>query len=390
MLGSRIALALALLAPAAVQAATFAKIADATSVGPGWSSNVSFGAPAVDAGQVAFLATDVGLAGIYTGNGGALTTVADTTTLAPNNETWGWFVDPTISQGTVAFAGSDLNFTNQGVYTWSGGSFSLIADSATPDPDGSGNLFVPFATPDIDGANVTFFAQDDTGFAGHYTSVAGVIQTSADESIGAINGSALIVMSSTPALDGTQVAFLGGASLGFERAIWTADANVGRVVADLDTPGPNGETFLGFEPGVDIDSGNIVFRADLGVVGQRQIYAEIAGVLVPVADTHSADVVAIDGDVIAFLGNESGGPTGLYAFHDGTVERLIGAGDALDGKVVSSIGFGANGLSGGQLAFSAIFSDSSFGVYLVTIPEPGTGLLLAAGLAVLAARRRTR
>ena len=68
-------------------------------------------------------------------------------------------------------------------------------------------------------------------------------------------------------------------------------------------------------------------------------------------------------------------------------KRLAPRLSTLDGKTIAQLRFGPDGFSGDQLAFTAIFEDSTYGVYLAQVPEPGTGLLLALGLAALAARR---
>jgi hypothetical protein len=114
-ISTRIAALLPLLAAAPGSAASFTKIADATTFGPGWTpESTTFGVPAVDAGVVAFVAGgttptgDHGV-GIYTGSGGSLTTVADNTTLVPGS-TFAWFYAPSISAGNVAFVANDSTY----------------------------------------------------------------------------------------------------------------------------------------------------------------------------------------------------------------------------------------------------------------------------------------
>ncbi|HVH19089.1 MAG TPA: hypothetical protein VNF72_12370, partial [Myxococcota bacterium] len=108
----RCALLAGLLVAQAAGAATFTKIADVDSPGMGWTANVFYGRPAIDAGVVAFTAHDfASSSGVYTGSGGAIGTIADTTPFRS-------FSDPSISQGVVAFAETvGLDTT---VYTGSG------------------------------------------------------------------------------------------------------------------------------------------------------------------------------------------------------------------------------------------------------------------------------
>ena len=71
-----------------------------------------------------------------------------------------------------------------------------------------------------------------------------------------------------------------------------------------------------------------------------------------------------------------------------TNPRLVGPGDTLFGKTVSSLSIGPDAFVGNNIAFAATFSDGSQGVFIVGVPEPSmiAGLL---PLALLLRRRRT-
>jgi hypothetical protein len=374
------ALALLWVAPAA-SAATFTKIADASSPGMGWGSGVFFGSPALDAGVVAFTAEDFeSRNGIFIGSGGGVGSIAEGTSFSHR------YSDPSISQGVVAFAFSDGFDTT--IYTGSGGGLTVIADSTTPNPDGNGTLSLSdLVTPAIDGANVAFRAYETSGGSeGIFTSVAGVIETSADRDTNVPGGgSGDLFLSAIPrGLDGTQVAFEA-----FDAATWgvyVADGGVARVVADKDTliPGTS-ETFMAFAS-VAIGGGSVAFEG-IGV-NAGGLYAEIGGLLVLITDTEVVQSVAADGDAVAYFGNDLSS-YGIYVYRNGAVERIIASGEQLDGKTLSGFRFGAHGLDGEQLAFTALFDDGTEGVFLATIPEPDTALLFVAGLAVIGMSRRS-
>jgi MYXO-CTERM domain-containing protein len=388
-----------LLCAAPAGAVSFTQLADDSLAVAGWSSYTQFGPPDLDGGLVAFFAYDygAGFQGIYTASaGGPVTTIADLTTVAPGaSGPFEALGGSSVSQGTVTFVGEPVG-AELSVYTASGGSLTLLADDTTLDPDGSGTLLPYYLAPAIDGANVAFRATDENGFAGIYTSVGGVLETSVDETTSIPGGSGNLILDyqGPPVLDGTQVAFEAYSESGTAYGIYVADGGVARVVADLTTPIPGGTgNFTLFDEVVSIDDGNVVFLGR-GEGYQDDYFAEIAGVLVQISAGESDMLAAsIDGETVAYHAIDAG-VDAIYVVRDGVSQRIIGSGDVLDGKVVNGLAIGANALSGDQLAFTAYFNlddHQSDAIYLATIPEPGSGLQLATGLAALAAlaaRRR--
>jgi hypothetical protein len=72
------------------------------------------------------------------------------------------------------------------------------------------------------------------------------------------------------------------------------------------------------------------------------------------------------------------------------IAALLEVSDLLAGRTSSDFDLGAETLSGDQLAFTAFFEDGTRGIYLATIPEPASALLLAIGLLAVSAGPRSR
>lgn len=87
----------------------------------------------------------------------------------------------------------------------------------------------------------------------------------------------------------------------------------------------------------------------------------------------------------------------FYIWNDGIIESVVGAGDTIDGKTVSSVnGPERRALNGsGQIAFNVTFVGGARAIYRATpvpVPEPATSvtLLIGGALLSLAIRRRRR
>ncbi len=105
-------------------------------------------------------------------------------------------------------------------------------------------------------------------------------------------------------------------------------------------------------------------------------------------------VLLDDGDV-AFTGGGTTTPNSLFFWQNNQLDLIISEGDMLDGREISIILLGADGLSDDSVAFRAFFTDGSQGVYLGNmnvIPEPSSAIAVSGFLlgSWIGLRRRRR
>jgi hypothetical protein len=170
----------AAIAPLAEQTTPFTKVADTATPIPGGTGNFAgfSNMISVDAGdKVGFYANDDNTdAGIYLWTAGVITLVADTDTAIPegtgtfNNFS---FFGTGIEDGRLAFRGSEVlppsTFLQNGIYAFAEGNLLKIADKNTPIPSGTGN-FTTFTTAYVDGSDYAFIASGDSSQQGIYVS----------------------------------------------------------------------------------------------------------------------------------------------------------------------------------------------------------------------------
>ncbi|MFO0948717.1 MAG: hypothetical protein U1D30_22800 [Planctomycetota bacterium] len=94
----------------------------------------------------------------------------------------------------------------------------------------------------------------------------------------------------------------------------------------------------------------------------------------------------------AFAALLDSGISGIFTGTDPVLDKVIGIGDALDGSTVTHIAFQGSGFNDrGQIAFYADLANGRQGVYIASVPEAGSLVMLGAASAAaltLSARRR--
>jgi hypothetical protein len=158
---------------------TIAKTGDPTPLGPLSSfdsccggSQQQFPFPAISGDAVAFRGI-IGWdqEGIFTGNGGPLTSIVKSGDPAPIGiGTFTSFSEPSISGNTVAFRSKSAR--SSGIYSGNGGPLTTIAKYADPAPEGT---FTLFSDPTISGENVAFIAEYGSEQQGIFTGTGGLL-----------------------------------------------------------------------------------------------------------------------------------------------------------------------------------------------------------------------
>jgi hypothetical protein len=361
------------LATAPVEAAyVFTRIADSS--GP-----ISvFGVPALNVGgTVAFRTSlDAGGQAIYTGNGGALTSVADTL-----SGPYGGFGDPVINGGgSVAFRAGTSN--GQGIFRFDGGPTTTIAATV---PAGGQFVILDSSSLSINaGGRVSFTGEMFGGPLGVFASGGGPTTT-----IAAAGGAFQSFGGFTSINDAGTVAFR--AVLPGPNAAGVFAGDGGPVTTIADSNGPFTGQFG--TPAINA-AGTVAFAAgrDAGGVG---IFTGAGGPVTTVLDssglyqsfftnTSSGDL-GIDAQgriVFAALG---GGGQGLFSGPDPVLDKVIVLGDTLDGSAVNFLAFYQNGVNAGsQVAFFVGLDDGRTGIFradLAAVPEPTSLVLSLIGIA---------
>lgn len=406
---SALVLAVASITPAPLHAGfVFTRIADTNTPVPGGAGNfVEFKPPSIDGGTVAFKAYGNNQEGVYVTSGGGLGIVADRNTAVPGTK--GKFEsfanDVSVSGNRVAFVGAGGG--QSGIYIGPAKpNLTQVASTRTNVP-GTDKPFQTFSGPSYKGN--TAFAGGGAGVTGVFYTQAGV-QALATDKTPVPGGKGTFTSFDSVAISQRNIAFIGHGANNSSGVY--SNLNGLNAVADQNTPVPGGKgNFLGFTSAA-ISGKMIVFSAySLMNIG---VYAAVDKMLKVIADANTAvpggkgafqflGRVSVSGNNVVFGGADAAFNPGIYASINGTLSKVISAGDKLDGKTVSNLDLGPASISGVTITFKAEFTDGSQGIYNATAgrnagpnqatPEPATLTLGFVGLTALLAgafRRRRR
>jgi len=367
----------------------YTTIADSTN--PQFSIFGFNGTPALNnAGTVVFgSALTGGGQGIFAGNGRELTTVVDTS----GHFTALSFEELSVnSAGTVAFRG-DLDSNVGGVFKVNGNTVTTIADTT--------GEFVDFRGTSInDGGTVAFSARgyDSEFYRGVYVGQGGPLTTIAEAHDS--DPSEVVVPSQyEPSINSHgDVAFFGYAGSTVGNAIFVGNGNDLAPIVAAEPP------YRTFHPEMwcpITDTGIVAFVADgpdddlhayvRGVYRYANGEVERIVAAEPPRLHDLSDVMVNEAGTVAFGGRDNAVdfPRGIFTGPDPVADKVIAAGDRLDGSPVTFVRFWGQGLNDqGQVAFYAETADA-VGIYLATpVPEPSVWLLSVAGTVAVSLQRR--
>ncbi len=365
------------------QTISFRKVADTNTPIPGGVGNFTgfTSSPVIDRGDVAFVGRTaspsfIGIYdGVYTDIGGTLRPVATRNTVGLGGVGKFSRVNlPSIDAGLVAFYGKvrlqDGSPVASGVYLENSGTITEVAVTGTPAPNGGVfNFFGTTATsrPSLSMGNVAFTARtNDVGY-GVFLYSGGTLSTVADQNTVMPGQPGTFDVVDWPFLSGDNVVYR-GIVFSSNDGIYSRIGGVTNVIADttMTIPG-SAATFAKLRSPI-IDGEDIVFT-DLGSnlqtpIAPRRSYTYFDGVLAAnsigsgLINSPSLENRVQVGTVGSGVINTNMG---------GSIFRVIGSGDVLEGKTVSLAYQSHESLSGNEIVFYAGFEEGSSGIYVASI-----------------------
>jgi hypothetical protein len=365
---------------------SFINVADSASVVPSGTIH-GFTLPALSHGRAAFVASGVQFRGVFSGDGGPLTTIAKTGDPAPS----GVFTDfgsdflssTDISNGIVSFFAR--YGSSSGVFSGSGGPLATIAK--TGDSTTLGTLTFVDSRPASDGSAVSLeagYARGEGVFTGAGGSLAALAKTGDASPVGAFTAFG------QTAISGTTVAFAGFHNSA--SGIFTNSGGVTTTIVKTGDAAPAGTFQILNSPA--IDGSAVAFWGSYP--GGTDIFTSSGGVITTIAKTGDAapsgtftsfsngsggvlTSPGISDGTLAFDAHYSGGH-GIFVGSGGPLTTVIKSGDALFGSNVSVLDFNGTGFDvdgSGRLAFAYQLTDGRQGIAIAApVPEPSSCVLV--------------
>jgi hypothetical protein len=368
----------------------FATVATSNAIG-----GLGLSIPSInDEGTVVFIDTSSGGSGIYTGNGGPLTTIATSSIFfAPYSSgggyAWGDLPAPAINDaGVVAFYVRTDASDGQGILSGTQSGLTTIVTS--PGPAGNPNALT--GAPLIDDAgSVVYLIHFPTSNlfvtgTGVFTGSGGVPTTiiSSDSS-----SAGLTVIDPAISHNGTIAYEWRGptTSSGFTDSLYTLHNGVTTLITSTQP-----ESLTSFATLAVNDAGTVLASTGRTLeMGNSTSFGTLSTLSLPIS---AIDTVAInDANLVAFRGLLSSGGTAIYTHTDSGFMKVIAFGDAFDGSFVTALAMSREAINDrGQVTFWAKLANGEQGIFVAS-PEPSSLALLITALGIglfayLARRRR--
>ncbi len=314
-----------------------------------FSNDIFFHLPGNDVGggTLSFFGAGTTRGGLYGHDGVSLRTLVDNTFKIPNSgEDFAVNTPRHDVSGTDVVFGAEGTTTHQaGIYRRRGDHFEVIADK-TMSPPGHAETFSAFIDWRLDG-DATYISAYTDPYGGIFRSQGGVLTKIVDSNDVDPDGHRL-VFAQYVRPEGQNVVFSAFTDNDIEGIYIKTGSGIGKLVDETMAPPDGSSATYGGLGDFDYQAGTLVFQAANGA---------------------------------------------MYTDFGGSMSRVIGPGDTLDGKTIIDLLFYEHGFDGTTAAFWVVFAgDSSFhydrAIYTVTIPAPGaTSLALATALVKLSRRR---